>query len=111
MFRLAHGQSTLQYLRANVAIVALEGNLKLSYCDHALAWLSGITPVWITVHEGERFVLPHRGIVSISAASAGETAFAVQPLPAQRRGPCAMLRAASRVSRLVRRLRRRSSQR
>jgi hypothetical protein len=67
-------------LRARTSIVAAEGDLQLEFRDHSLAWLGDAVPLTsITLHEGECFVAPQRGVVSISAAHANAAAFVVQP--------------------------------
>jgi hypothetical protein len=67
-------------LRAASSIVAVEGALQLDFRDHALAWLGDAVPLTsITLHEGERFVTPQRGIVSISTTHANAAAFVVLP--------------------------------
>ncbi|RDK03858.1 hypothetical protein [Paraburkholderia lacunae] len=78
--RLRAGQVTLLELREQTSIVAVEGNLQLGFRDHSLAWLGDtVMPTWITVHEGEQYVTPQRGVVSISAALPRAAAFLVQP--------------------------------
>jgi hypothetical protein len=82
--RLATGQVAIQDLRARTSIVAVEGNLQLDFRDHSLAWLEDTVPVTsITLHEGERYVTPQRGVVSISAARANSAVFVVQPRRAE----------------------------
>jgi len=74
------GQATLLDLRAQTSIVAVEGDLQLSFRDHSLAWLGdAVMPTRITVREGEQYVTPQRGVVSISAAPARAAVFLVQP--------------------------------
>ena len=80
---VAAGQMAVRDLRAGSSIVAVEGALQLDFRDHSLAWLGDAMPLTsITVHEGERFVTPQRGIVSISATRAHMAAFVVLPAPA-----------------------------
>ncbi|MFM0054636.1 hypothetical protein PQR64_03365 [Paraburkholderia phytofirmans] len=88
--RLTAGQMAVHDLRARTSIVAVEGDLQLEFRDHSLAWLGDAVPVTsITLHEGECFVTPQRGVVSISAAQANAAAFVVQPWRARKdgRGP------------------------
>jgi hypothetical protein len=69
--------------------VAVEGDQQLDFRDHSLAWLGDTVPVTsITLHEGERYVTPQRGVVSIRATQAESAVFVVQPLRAKngRRG-------------------------
>jgi hypothetical protein len=78
--RVAAGQVAVHDLRALTSIVAVEGNLQLNFRDHSLAWLGDVVPVTsVTLHEGERYVAPQRGVVSISAARAETAVFVVQP--------------------------------
>ena len=66
--RVAAGQTAVHNLRARTSIVAVEGVLRLRFRDHSLAWLGDAVPATsITLHEGERFVTPQHGVVSISA--------------------------------------------
>ncbi|CAE6711502.1 hypothetical protein R69927_04365 [Paraburkholderia domus] len=82
--RLAAGQMAVHDLRAQTSIVAVEGALQLDFRDHSLAWLGDTVPVTsITLHEGERFVTPQRGLVSISAAHTHPAVFVVQPRQAE----------------------------
>ncbi|WMY06561.1 hypothetical protein [Paraburkholderia phenoliruptrix] len=77
--RLAAGQIALQDLHARSAVVAVEGDLQLAFRDHSLAWLCDAVPFTpIMLREGQCFVLPQRGVVSISAARAEAVAFALQ---------------------------------
>ncbi|MFM0201668.1 hypothetical protein PQR53_17575 [Paraburkholderia fungorum] len=87
--RVATGQIAVHDLRARTSIVAVEGDLQLDFRDHSLAWLGDTVPVTsITLHEGERYVTPQRGVVSIHATHAKSAVFVVQPLRAKngRRG-------------------------
>jgi hypothetical protein len=87
--RVATGQMAVHDLRARTSIVAVEGNLQLDFRDHSLAWLGDTVPVTsITLHEGERYVTPQRGVVSIRATRAKSAVFVVQPFRAknERRG-------------------------
>jgi hypothetical protein len=78
--RVAAGQVAVHDLRALTSIVVVEGNLLLNFLDHSLAWLGDAVPVTsVTLHEGERYVTPQRGVVSISAARAASAVFVVQP--------------------------------
>ena len=78
--RVAAGQVAVHDLRALTSIVVVEGNLLLNFRDHSLAWLGDAVPVTsVTLHEGERYVTPQRGVVSISAARAASAVFVVQP--------------------------------
>jgi hypothetical protein len=82
--RLVRGQVALHDLRARTTIVAVRGDLRLAFRDHSLAWLGDAVPLTsITLHEGQCFVTPQRGIVSISAAHAPVAAFALQVAHAQ----------------------------
>jgi hypothetical protein len=87
--RLTAGQLAVRDLRVRTSIVAVEGDLQLDFRDHSLAWLGDAVPLTsITLHEGECFVTPQRGVVAISAAHARAAAFVVQPCRAlkDRRG-------------------------
>ncbi|CAE6752149.1 cupin domain-containing protein [Paraburkholderia haematera] len=78
--RVAAGQMAVHDLRARTSIVAVEGNLQLDFRDHSLAWLGDSVPVTsVTLPEGDCYVMPQRGVVSISAAHAQSAVFAVQP--------------------------------
>jgi hypothetical protein len=78
--RVAAGQMAVHDLRARTSIVAVEGDLQLEFRDHSLAWLGDTVPVTsVTLHEGDRYVTPQRGVVSISAAHAEPVVFVVQP--------------------------------
>lgn len=82
--RLPAGQLALHDLRARTAIVAVEGALQLQLRDHSLAWLGDAVPVtMITLQEGECFVTPQRGVVSISAVQGQAAAFVLQRAPLQ----------------------------
>jgi len=77
--RLPAGQIALHDLHARSAVVAVEGDLQLAFRDHSLAWLCDAVPfASIMLREGQCFVLPQRGVVSISAARAEAVAFALQ---------------------------------
>lgn len=76
---LPAGQLAMHDLRAHTAIVAVEGALQLQWRDHSLAWLGDAVPVTaITLQEGECFVTPQRGVVSISAGQTQAAAFVLQ---------------------------------
>jgi hypothetical protein len=78
--RLAAGQMAMHDLRAHCSIIAVEGALQLDFRDHSLAWLGSDAPLTsLTLHEGERFVTPQRGVVSIRATQANAAAFIVLP--------------------------------
>ncbi|MFM0077690.1 hypothetical protein P0D72_02170 [Paraburkholderia sediminicola] len=82
--RVAAGQMAVHDLRARTSIVAVEGDLQLALRDHSLAWLGDTVPVTsVTLHEGERYVTPQRGIVSISTAHAKSAVFVVEPWRAE----------------------------
>ncbi|MFM0261430.1 hypothetical protein [Paraburkholderia sediminicola] len=82
--RVAAGQMAVHDLRARTSIVAVEGDLQLALRDHSLAWLGDTVPVTsVTLHEGERYVTPQRGVVSISAAHAQSAVFVVEPWRAE----------------------------
>jgi hypothetical protein len=77
--RIAAGQASVCDLRAGTSIVAEQGDLQLRFRDSSLAWLGdAVPPTSITLHEGEQFVTPQRGVVSISAAKALGALFVVQ---------------------------------
>ncbi|CAB3776476.1 hypothetical protein [Paraburkholderia fynbosensis] len=68
---LLAGQVAVHDLHAGSSIVAVEGRLQLHFRDRSLAWLGDAVPLTsITLLEGERFVTPQRGRVSISALRA-----------------------------------------
>jgi hypothetical protein len=76
---LAAGQGALHDLRALTSIVAVEGELHLHFREHALAWLGGDAPATVVrLCEGERFVMPQRGAVSIGAPPACAACFVVE---------------------------------
>ncbi|CAB3799885.1 hypothetical protein [Paraburkholderia caffeinilytica] len=78
--RVAAGQLAVHDLRARTSIVAVEGNLQLDFRDHSLAWLGDAVPVTsVTLQEGDRYVTPQRGVVSIGAAHAQSAVFVVEP--------------------------------
>ncbi|MFM0206584.1 hypothetical protein PQQ96_04190 [Paraburkholderia sediminicola] len=78
--RAAAGQMAVHDLRARTSIVAVEGDLQLDFRDHSLAWLGDAVPITsVTLHEGERYVTPQRGVVSISAGHSKSAVFVVQP--------------------------------
>jgi hypothetical protein len=82
--RLAAGQLCVHDLRAGTSIVAVEGDLQLGFRDHSLAWLGDACPLMsITLLEGERFVTPQRGVVSIHSVEARSVTFAVQAASAE----------------------------
>ncbi|MFM0738537.1 hypothetical protein PQQ51_14945 [Paraburkholderia xenovorans] len=77
--RVAAGQIAMRDLHARTSIVAVEGDLQLEFRDHSLAWLGdGVPLTSITLHEGERYVTPQRGIVSIGVANTAAAVFVVQ---------------------------------
>ena len=106
--RLAAAQVAVHDLRAASSIVAVQGALHLDFRDHALAWLGNDAPLTsITLHEGECFVTPQRGVVSISAMHANAAVFIVLPSRAGQGAYCLVRHAAHRLAGLVRtRLRR-----
>jgi hypothetical protein len=106
--RVAAGQMAVHDLPARTSIVAVEGDLQLDYRDHALAWLGDTVPVTsLTLHEGERYVTPQRGVVSISATHARSAVFAVQPWQAENVWLSRIMRAVRALGQLVKtRLRR-----
>ncbi|ASL42337.1 hypothetical protein bAD24_I02515 [Burkholderia sp. AD24] len=78
--QLPAGQLAIHDLRAHTAIVAVEGALQLQLRDRSLAWLGDAVPVTtIRLPEGECFVTPQSGVVSISALHAQAAAFVLQP--------------------------------
>jgi hypothetical protein len=82
--RLAAAQMAVHDLRARTSIVAVEGDLQLAFRDHSLAWLGDTVPVTsVTLHEGERYVTPQRGVVSITAAHPKCAVFVVEPWRAE----------------------------
>lgn len=85
--RLMAAQVSVHDLRARASIVAVQGDLQLQFRDHSLAWLGDAVPVTsITLREGECFVTPQRGVVSISGLQAASAAFVVQPRRAHQDG-------------------------
>ncbi|RKE35915.1 hypothetical protein B0G76_2053 [Paraburkholderia sp. BL23I1N1] len=81
---VAAGQTAAHDLRARTSIVAVEGDLRLHFRDHSLAWLGDTVPVTsVTLPEGECYVTAQRGVVSISAAHAQSAVFIVQPCRAE----------------------------
>ena len=106
--RIAAGQISVRDLQAGTSIVATEGTLQLSFRDHSLAWLgNAVPPTSITLHEGEQFVTPQRGVVSISAASPGSVAFVVQTSRAENVARRVVNQAVHRLAALVNAKRRR----
>lgn len=82
--RVAAGQMAVLDLRARTSIVAVEGDLQLAFRDHSLAWPGDTVPVTsVTLHEGDRYVTPQRGIVSISAAHKQSAVFVLAPRQAE----------------------------
>ncbi|RKF33506.1 hypothetical protein [Paraburkholderia fungorum] len=106
--RVAAGQMAVHDLRARTSIVAVEGDLQLDYRDHSLAWLGDTVPVTsLTLREGERYVTPQRGVVSISATHARAAVFVVQPCQAENAWLSRIIRAVHTLRQLVKtRLRR-----
>jgi hypothetical protein len=106
--RLAAAQVAVHDLHAQSSIVAVQGNLQLDFRDHALAWLGSDAPLRsITLHEGDCFVTPQRGVVSISATHTNTAVFLVQSSRAGQGVYSFVHRAAHRLACLVRtRLRR-----
>jgi hypothetical protein len=98
----------VHHVRTGSSIVAVEGAVQLDFRDHALAWLGDAVPLTsITLHEGERFVTPQRGSVSISAMQASAAAFVVLTAHADQGAYGFIRQAAHHLARLVRtRLRR-----
>lgn len=83
-FCLRGAQMQVRDLDARTSIVAVEGNVRLQFRDHSLAWLADAVPLTtVTLHEGERFVTPQRGIVSISAMGATVATFLLEPSRAE----------------------------
>ena len=77
--RLAAGQIALHDLRARSCVIALEGDLQLAFRDLSLAWLGeALAPTSIVLREGQCFIVPQRGVVSISASQTRAAAFALQ---------------------------------
>ncbi|MGF6771423.1 hypothetical protein P3T18_003902 [Paraburkholderia sp. GAS199] len=77
--RLGAGQTALHDLPAHTAIVAVEGDLRVEFSDHTLAWLGDSAPVMShRIDEGCRYVLPQRGVVSIRATPTAGVMFIVQ---------------------------------
>lgn len=90
------------HLRAGSSLVALEGELQIGWREHSLAWLGDAAPhVWTTLSEGERFVVPQSGVVSIRARRAHAASFIVLPPQARRRGFDWLRRAARRLTGLA----------
>ncbi|PQV50804.1 hypothetical protein [Paraburkholderia sp. BL21I4N1] len=82
--RLPAGQLAMHDLGAHTAIVAVEGSLRLQLRDRSLAWLGDAVPVTtITLQEGECFVTPQRGVVSINAGQTQAAVFVLQRLRSQ----------------------------
>ncbi|MFL9864800.1 hypothetical protein PQR67_11545 [Paraburkholderia fungorum] len=106
--RVAAGQMAVHDLRAQTSIVAVEGDLQLDYRDHSLAWLGDTVPVTsVTLREGERYVTPQRGVVSISATHTRSAVFVVQPCQAENAWLSRIIRTVHDLTRLVKtRLRR-----
>jgi hypothetical protein len=107
-FRVAAAQVAMHDLRAGSSIVAVEGALQLGFRDHSLAWLGDAVPLTsLALPQGERFVTPQRGVVTISAMQANPAAFIVL-CPRTDRGVQGLIRRAThRLAALVRtRLRR-----
>lgn len=89
-------------LRARSSIVAVQGDLQLEFRDHSLAWLGDAVPsTSITLREGQCFVTPQRGTVSISAAHGPVAAFVLQPSRAQAQGNNVVGSAARHLAALV----------
>lgn len=84
--RLPVGRIAVHDLRAGTSIVALEGALQLHFRDHSLAWLGEAVPAtMIALQEGECFVMPLRGAVSIGVTGAQPAAFVLQSVRGKNR--------------------------
>jgi hypothetical protein len=102
-FRVAAAQVAMHDLRAGSSIVAVEGALQLGFRDHSLAWLGDAVPLTsFALHQGERFVMPQRGVVTISAMHAQTAEFIVLCPRTDRGGQGFIRRAAHRLGALVR---------
>ena len=107
---VAVGQVALRDLRARSSIVAVQGDLQLTFRDHSLAWLGEAVPFTsITLHEGQCFVARQRGIVSISAAHAQAATFLVQPSLVEDRSSTFTSRAALQFATFLKRSLRRTA--
>lgn len=106
--RVAAGQTSVCDLRAGTSIVAVQGDLQLGFRDRSLAWLGDAVPLTsITLREGEQFVMPQHGAVSIGAARATSASFVVQAPHAENAAHGAVHRTVGHLTALIRsRLRR-----
>ncbi|CAH2790792.1 MAG: hypothetical protein CPDRYMAC_3468 [uncultured Paraburkholderia sp.] len=80
--QLGKGQMAWQHLHARSSIVAAEGDLRLEFRDHSLAWLGDAAPdasaTTIALRESDRYTMQQSGMVAISAMQADCVAFVVQ---------------------------------
>jgi hypothetical protein len=82
---LARGQSCPVIVRRGTTIVALEGDLLVTYRDQALAWLADSTPERaFVIGEAEMRQIDHRGVLFVSAVRGQRVRYAVLPPAAGR---------------------------
>jgi len=78
------GRLNARHQRAGTQVVAIDGVLRLTYCDPALDWLLNVTsPIAVDIEEGTCHVLPYDTFVEIeavgSSAVSGLVSVPVQP--------------------------------
>jgi hypothetical protein len=67
---LEPGQIAMHDVAANTSIVAVAGDIDLTFRDHSLAWLGADAPVVrVTVREGERYRIEQRGAIWLAASA------------------------------------------
>ncbi|MGH8778591.1 hypothetical protein [Paraburkholderia sp.] len=69
-WQLERGQIAMHDVAAHTSIVAVTGDIDLTFRDHALAWLGADMPiVRVTVREGERYRIEQRGAIWLTATT------------------------------------------
>lgn len=67
---LEPGQIAMHDVAAHTSIVAVAGDIDLTFRDHTLAWLGADMPaVRVTVREGERYRIEQRGTIWLAASA------------------------------------------
>lgn len=67
-WQLEPGQTAMHDVAAHTSIVAVAGDIDLTFRDHSLAWLGADMPVVrVTVREGERYRIEQRGAIRLAA--------------------------------------------
>lgn len=69
-WQLEPGQTAMHDVAAHTSIVAVAGDIDLTFRDHSLAWLGADMPVvCVTVREGERYWIEQRGAIWLAASA------------------------------------------